>query len=184
MALFCSITSLTWFPDSQCLRCTWWGEPRGPDPSAHRRWSSLILAYSSPPLWPAAQEPETLPALEMTEKGLISSGDETQTKFFQTFFFFPHTLVPDDFSILVPFDSLFMRWEHRIGLFGLLEEAAFSAPFCLHHQVVVFRLHCNGLVQIVVDVALVAWVHIHPTETWNVSIGSCALSLLTIQYYF
>lgn len=36
--------------------------------------------------------------------------------------------IPDDFPILIPFDSLLVCRKHRIRLFGLLKETAFSAP--------------------------------------------------------
>lgn len=73
-------------------------------------------------------------------------------------------LVPDDFPILVPLDSLLVRGEHRIRLFGLLEEAAFAAPLGLHHQVVVFRFHRSWLIQIIVHITLVTRVHVHPAS--------------------
>lgn len=55
-----------------------------------------------------------------------------------------------------------MCGEHWIRLFGLFEEAAFTAPLALHHQVVVFGLHCSWLIQIVIHITLVTRVYIHP----------------------
>jgi len=62
---------------------------------------------------------------------------------------------PDDFPILVPFDSLLMRGEHWIRLFGLFEEAAFAATLALHHQVVMFSFNYSWLIQIIVYITLV-----------------------------
>lgn len=72
--------------------------------------------------------------------------------------------VPDDFPILVPFDSLFVCGEHWIRLFGLFEETAFSAPLSLHHQVMVFRFHHSWLVQLIVHITLVTGVYIYPAS--------------------
>lgn len=76
-----------------------------------------------------------------------------------------HSLVvPDDFPVLVPFDPLLVCGEHWIRLLGLFEEAAFAAPLALHHQVVVFRFHRGRLIQVIVHIALVARVYVHPAE--------------------
>ena len=58
-----------------------------------------------------------------------------------------------------------MRGEHGVGLLGLLEEAALAAALALHHQVVVFGLHYCRLVQVILHVALIARVHVHPAWT-------------------
>lgn len=74
------------------------------------------------------------------------------------------SLIPNDFSIFIPFDSLLVRWEHWIGLLSLFEEAALPAPLALHHQIVMLGFHCNRLIQVIFHVALVAGIHIHPTN--------------------
>ena len=48
--------------------------------------------------------------------------------------------IPDNLPILIPLDSLFVGWEHGVGLLSLLEEAALAAPLTLHHQVMVLGL--------------------------------------------
>lgn len=73
--------------------------------------------------------------------------------------------VPDDFPIFVPFDSLFMCRKHWVGLLGLFEETAFSAPLRLHHQVMVFRFHSSWLLQIIIHITLITGVYIYPAST-------------------
>lgn len=75
--------------------------------------------------------------------------------------------VPDNFPVLIPFDPLLMCREHWVTLFGLFEETAFAAPFCLHHQVVVFVFYCSWLIHIIIHITLITGVHIHPASASN-----------------
>lgn len=77
------------------------------------------------------------------------------------------TVVPDYFPILVPFDPLLVCGEHWIRLFGLFEETAFAAPLALHHQVMVFVFNCSWLIQIIIHIALITGVYIHPARASN-----------------
>lgn len=77
-------------------------------------------------------------------------------------------VIPDDFTILIPFDSLLVCGKHWVRLFGLFEKAAFAASLALHHQVVMFGFHRSWLIQIVIHITLITRVHIHPASTSNI----------------
>lgn len=57
-----------------------------------------------------------------------------------------------------------MSGEHGVRFLGLLEEASLAPSFTFHHQIVMFGLHCNRLLQIIVHIALIARVHVHPEQ--------------------
>lgn len=74
-------------------------------------------------------------------------------------------ILPDDFSVLVPFYSLLVGGEHGIRLFSLFEEAAFPVTLTLHHQVVVFGFDYGRLLQVILHVTLITGANIYPEET-------------------
>lgn len=67
----------------------------------------------------------------------------------------------DDLSILIPFNSFFWGRKHRVGFFGLFEEAAFATSFPFHHEIVLCFMS-RRLVDIFLHVTLIAGVDVCP----------------------
>lgn len=78
------------------------------------------------------------------------------------------TTVPDDLSVFVPLDPLLVGGEHGVRLLGLFEEAALADAVSLHHEIMVFGFHHRRQLQVILHVALITRVNVHPETDTNI----------------